>query len=304
MKRWVKKTLIGVGVVAVLLGGSLGSYVYALSSAYEESMNKVYDVPMPKVERSTDPDVLARGKHLAESLAGCATSDCHGADLGGGKKIEIGPIGMFCGPNITSGGLGAAYTDGELARLIRHGLKKDGRSVRFMPAHEINWLPESDIVALISVIRVAPAVNRPIEPTEIKTLGKVLDRRGMIPIDIARRINHEKIELAPPPTGTAAYGRFIGKLCTGCHGEKLSGGPIPGAPPNMPVPTNITPHETGLKSWSFEDFERLLNTGIRKNGTKVDSMMPTEALGKLDSVEKHALWEHLRTVPPVAFGNR
>ena len=72
----------------------------------------------------------------------------------------------------------------------------------------------------------------------------------------------------------------------------------------MPIPTNITSHETGLKGWTFEDFERLLTQGIRKNGTKVDKMMPTEALGKLDDTEKRALWAHLQSVPPVAFGNR
>jgi hypothetical protein len=213
MKRWVKRTSIGVGALAMLLGGGAGSYVYALTAAYDDSMSKVYDVPVPKIEHSTDPVVLARGKHLAEAVAGCAASNCHAADLGGGKQVDIGPIGTFTAPNITSAGVGAAYSDGELARIIRHGLKKDSRSVRFMPAHEINWLPESDIVAIISHVRAMPAVNRPIGRIEIKTLGKVLDRRDRFPIDIARRISHDKVELAPPPSPTAAYGRFIGRLC-------------------------------------------------------------------------------------------
>jgi len=34
----------------------------------------VYDVPAPAVSRSNDPAVLERGKHLTQSLAGCALS--------------------------------------------------------------------------------------------------------------------------------------------------------------------------------------------------------------------------------------
>jgi hypothetical protein len=218
--------------------------------------------------------------------------------------MSMGPLGTFTGPNISQGGLGAAYSDGELARLIRHGIKKDGRSVRFMPSQDFSWLPDSDVVAIVSYLRTAPAVDRPNGPMECGTLAKVLDRREQIVIDVARKIDHAKLETAGPPEPNANYGKYLGRLCSGCHGEKLSGGRIPGAPSSLPIPSNITPHETGLKDWTYEDFDKMVLTGVRKNGNKLDPFMPQEAFAKMDETEKKALWDYLRTVPPTPFGNR
>ncbi|HEY8944532.1 MAG TPA: hypothetical protein VIM73_09725, partial [Polyangiaceae bacterium] len=66
----------------------------------------------------------------------------------------------------------------------------------------------------------------------------------------------------------------------------------------------ITPHATGLKDWSYADFERLLDTGIRKNGKKLDPFMPLGNLAKFDETERKALWAYLRTLPAKPFGER
>ena len=304
MKRIVKRVGVGLLVVVALLVVSVGGCATVQSRAFDASMAKVYDIAPLPVARSTDPAVIARGKHLAESIAACAGNDCHGPDLGGGKLMEMGPLGKFQAPNVSPGGLGAAYSDGELARLIRHGVKKDGRSVTFMPVQDINWMPESDLVAVISYVRSVPAVNKPNGPLELGTLAKVLDVRGMIVLDVARRIDHTKMDLGPAPSPTPEYGKYLGRLCTGCHGDHLSGGPIPGAPGDLPKPLNITPHATGLADWTYEDFDKLLSEGVRKNGQKLDPFMPLEAIGKMDETERKALWAYLRTVPPMPYGGR
>ncbi len=216
----------------------------------------------------------------------------------------MGPIGTLSGPNISEGGLGAAYTDGELARLIRHGIKKDGTSLRFMPAEEFDWLPDSDILAVVSYLRSVPPADHPNGTIHLGVLGKVLDRLDKLPLDVARRIAAGPPELAPPPTPTAEYGKFLARLCSGCHGEGLSGGKIPGAPSTMPIPLNLTPDPTGLAGWTYQDFDRLLTTGIRKNGKQLNPFMPIEAFGKLDDIEKHALFAYLQTLPPRRFGGR
>jgi hypothetical protein len=300
---WLKRIGISLGVVVILVALGGGAIVYGKVRAFDASMDHVYGVPLQALIRSTDPVVLARGKHLAESVAPCANGDCHGPDLGGGKSIEMGPLGTMAGPNITEGGLGAAYTDGELARLVRHGIKKDGRSVLFMPARDFDFMPESDVVAVISYARSLPAVERPNKPTHIGIIGKVLDRMDQLPMDIARRIDHAHVELSAP-TPTADYGRFIARACDGCHGKTLSGGRIPGAPSKFPVPLNITPHETGIKGWTYDDFDRLLMRGVRRNGEKLDPFMPIDAYGNFDETEKKALFAYLLTLPPLPFGGR
>jgi hypothetical protein len=302
VKRWLKR--IGLGLLAVVLIVVLGGGIYACvqASAYDASMEKVYDIAPLPLARSTEPAAIARGKHLTLSLMGCALNDCHGPDFGGGHVTDGGPIGTMVSPNISR--ILPAYSDGELARLIRHGVKKDGHTVRFMSMHEVNWVPDSDIVALLSYLRTVPEVDRTTGSMNIKLFGKVLDRRDMIPIDIARRINHANIELGPAPSPTAEYGKFIARLCSGCHGEHMSGGHIPGTPPDFPIPLNLTPHATGLGGWTYEDFDRIASTGVRKNGQKLAEFMPIEAIRNMDDVERRALWAYLQSLPPTPFGSR
>jgi mono/diheme cytochrome c family protein len=301
---WLKRIGIGLGVLVVLLLLSGSAYVLPKSSAFEASMDKVYDVPLPRVTRSTDPAVLARGKHLVDATTGCSSSDCHGADLAGGKTMSMGPLGTFTAPNITPGGIIAAYSDGELARVIRHGLRKDGRSVRFMPSQDYSWLPDNELEAIVSYLRTVEAVSRPNGPLEAGLLAKVLDRNDMLVLDVARRIDHAAKELVPAPEPTAAYGKFLARSCQGCHGNTYAGGPIPGAPASMPVPTNLTPHATGLAGYTYEHFDRLLLSGTKKDGKKLDPFMPIESFGKMDEIEKRALFAFLITLPQKPFGER
>src|SRR5262249_35459277 len=136
-------------------------------------------------------------------------------------------------------------------------------------------------------------------------IGKVLDRFDVLPLDVARRIDHTaRPAAAPEPAPTAEYGAYIGKLCTGCHGTGLSGGPIPGAPPDLPIPANITPHETGIKLYTEADFIRMCDTGIKRDGKKLNPFMPQPTLAAMNAIEKRALWAYLQSVPPKPFGNR
>jgi cytochrome c553 len=303
MNRTLKKLLLGVGAIVGVAIGSAGAYVFVQGRAFDESINKVYDVPLTSVARSTDPAVIARGKHVAEALMPCGS--CHGEDFGGGKGKDAGPVMFVSAPNITTAGMGAAYNDAELFRLLRHGVKKDGRSVKLMPVPDWNWLPDADLVAVISYLRTLPAVERTNGPMRIKWLGKVLDRRDSIPIDVARRIDHTRIEIGPAEAApTAEYGKWLARMCSGCHGATFAGGPLPGAPPSIPKPLNLTPHETGLKGFTYDDFVQLFATGLRKDGRKLDSFMPREGVNHMTETEKRALFAFLTTLPPKPFGAR
>jgi cytochrome c553 len=274
-------------------------------SAFDKSVDKVYDVQVTGIAASADPVQIARGKHLAESLGGC--TECHGADLGGKLGKEMGPIGLLHGPNLTSGkgGIGKHYSDAQLARVIRHGVKASGKTLRFMPSQDLSWWPDAELIALVSYLRSVPPVDRTIPESDIGVLGKVLDRLDNVVLDVARRIDHQAMRPSvPEPQPTAQYGKYLALLCTGCHGPGLSGGKIPGAPPEIPIPPNITPHATGIEAYSEADFMKLLNTGIKRDGKKLDPFMPLAALTAMNDVEKKALWTYLRSVPPKPFGGR
>ncbi len=304
MKPVVKKVLIGLGgTVALVLAG--GGIFYAVqASAFDASMSKVYDVPVPKVERSTDAAVIARGKHLVEAVAGCSSQDCHGKDLAGGRPLAMGPVGTFTGPNITGAGMLAAYSDGELARMLRHGLKKDGRSLAFMPVQDFNYFSDADLAAVASYLRTVPPVEKANGAVAVGPIGKILDRKGLMPLDVARKIASKKIDFAPAPAPTAEYGQFLARGCMGCHGEGLSGGRIPGAPKSLPVPLNLTPDATGLAGWTYDDFDKLMVKGLRKNGAKLDPFMPIDNFGQMDETEKKALYAYLMSLPPKPLGGR
>jgi hypothetical protein len=196
-----------VGALIVLLGG----YVGVLSAKYSSSMAKVYEIPPLAIQASTDSAVIERGRHLAETVAACAGGDCHGDNLAGGNTIDAGPVGQVTAPNITPAGVAQTYSDGQLARLIRHGVKKDGTSVRFMPSQEIGWLPDEELTAVISYVRSVPAVEKANGPVVIGLLGKVLDRHDLMILDVARRIDHVNRPTVPAPAPTPEYGAFLAR---------------------------------------------------------------------------------------------
>jgi hypothetical protein len=302
--RSLKRALKVLSLLVVLVAATAAAFVCWRCAQYDASMAKVYEVAVPNVTRSMDAAVIVRGDHLVHSIAGCAADGCHGADLGGGKPIAMGPLGTLAGANITPDNVAAAYSDGELARLITKGIKRDGRSVRFMPVQDIDWLPDSDVAAIVSYLRTVGPSDRPNGTTTIGWVGKVLDRQGKIVFDVARKVAQGSPDRAPAPEPTAAYGALVARLCTGCHGENLSGGPIPGAPSDFAIPLNLTPDATGLKEWTFEDFDKLMRRGDRKNGKKLDRLMPIESWKNFDDTEMHAVWAFLRALPPRPYGRR
>lgn len=285
-------------MLATLLAGAGFWLINAL--LFNLSTSATYTIPLSNVLASSDPVVVARGKHLAESLGKC--TQCHGENLGSGEIMKHGPFGISKGPNLTSGKYGVGYTDAELARLIKHGVKRDGRTVIYMPSNETAWWPMEDVVALISYLRTLPPVDGEPGKVEFSMLAKVFDRMNLVTVDIARHIDHEAQELPPRPAATPQYGAYIAQLCVRCHGEGFSGGPLPGAPPSLAVPSNLTPDDSGLAAWAYEDFDRLLTQGVRKNGKMLDPFMSLGALGKLDETEKRALWSYLRALPAREFG--
>lgn len=62
----------------------------------------------------------------------------------------------------------------------------------------------------------------------------------------------------------------------------LTGGPIPGAPPEWPAARNISADPVaGVGSWTEDDFRRALTEGLRPDGSAISEVMPWRAYAHL-----------------------
>ena len=302
MRRVLKWVGISLGVVVVL--GLLG--IGAAVVTFKRAVARVFEVPTERVAIPTDEASIAEGKRLM-SARGCA--ECHGEDLGGKFAIEDPMIGRIWAPNISpgKGSVVAGFKDEDWVRAIRHGVKPDGTPVVLMPADEYFHLSDRELGGIIAWAKAAPAVDRPVRDHELTPLFYVLTATRIFPLIAAERMDHTAPRpQAVEPEVSPRFGDYLATIqCRGCHGETLGGGPIPGAPPGLPVPANLTPDDaTGLGKWSREEFTRALREGKRPDGRDLDPFMPWKVFSHLDDTEIAALWAYLQTVPAKPFGSR
>lgn len=289
--RWSGYTFSSVLGIVVLAAG----YVYFAS---EGRLNETYDVQPPSISFSADSAAVARGKHIA-TTRGCA--DCHGDNLGGRAFADNFIMGRIYGTNLTSGqgGVGGTYSDADWVRAIRHGIGPDGTPLILMPSYEYYYLSDRDLGALIAYLKQLPPVDRPDVGTAPGPMARLMVLTGELKL-AAEVVDHDAPHPEAPPAGpTVAYGEYLSKTCTGCHGTDFSGGPIPAAPPDWPPATNLTPDSTtGIGTWTPADFVRALREGTRPDGSTIDPIMPRQ-MGQFTDEEITALWKFLRTVEPV-----
>jgi mono/diheme cytochrome c family protein len=328
--RFLKWAVSAVGVV-VILGVLVFGFVYVRTQSriqrrYEISADQLVLAPRSEegagrqmdgllkgngngagneeFRGSGEMETLAWGEHIAVTR-GCI--DCHGKDLGGGVFADAMPVFRLWGSNLTAGGVGKTYSDADWVRAIRHGVGPDGRSLLLMPSYEYYLLSDGDLSSLIAYIQSLPAVDRDLGENQVGPLGRVLFASGKLPLLAAELIDHDAPRPVAPPRGaTVEYGAYLAVGCTGCHGEGFSGGMIPGVPPEWPPAANITPDpESGLGSWTREDFFRAMREGKRPDGTDLRAeFMPWTNMAGFKDDELEALWMYLESVAPKTFGGR
>ncbi|HET7042107.1 MAG TPA: c-type cytochrome [Gemmatimonadales bacterium] len=297
--RWAGRVAGGlVAVVVVILG-----LVYLLSQRH---FDRRYAVPGHDVAVVTDSATLARGAHVA-TTRGCA--GCHGADLAGQTFIDAPPVARLYAANLTAGAGGVArrYTSAaDWERAIRQGVAPDGRPLFFMPSQEFYAIGDEDLGALIAYIQARPAVDHVQGSQSIGPIGRALFLAGKLPLIPAELVDHAAPRPSSPTPGpTREYGMYLAATCTGCHGAGLSGGRIPGAPPAMAIPLNITPDTiTGIGRWGRDDFAKAIREGIRPDGRRLKPDMPYREYAQLSDDEVTAIWLYLSRVPAKAFGGR
>lgn len=295
--RILKRILLSL----LALVASAAAVVVLLSRSRMNARVEVSD-PAPVV--ATDSATIARGSYLVRAIAKCA--DCHDTDMGGKLAIDAGPVGQMWAPNLTSGagGVGATLSDADFIRAIRHGVGREGRKLLFMPSAVWPDMADEDVTAIVAYLRSLPPVDRAVPAPVVRPLGRVLYLAGQLPMYEAELIDHDgPFNRTKPPVGpTADYGKYLATIggCVGCHGAGLSGGRVPGTPPEFKPAANITP--TGIGRWSEADFFRAMREGKRPDGSAIDPFMPIAATRLMTDVDTRAIWEFLKTVPPREFG--
>ncbi len=256
--RTVKRILkwLGIGLAAVLALAVLAlAYAYIASSRI---ISRTYDVPLVDLEIPSDPVLLADGARLA-SLWGCL-GGCHGEAGGGSVMFEQPLIGQIRAPNLTRAL--PEYSDAELARLVRRGVKRDGRSVFVMPSRFLYHLDNRQLGSIIAHLRSLPQQEAFEGVVKLGPLGRVFLTLGEF------RPSAEEVDSDTPPraypdsTDEEGLGEFWATVsCTQCHGEGLRGS------------EDFSPSlEVVATAYSAADFELLMRTGIAIGGREVGFM--------------------------------
>jgi mono/diheme cytochrome c family protein len=268
----------------------------------ERKMTRKVEVAITTVPYATDAQWLERGKYLFESR-GCV--ECHGANGGGRVFLDNGKGLRIAGPNITAGGVTARYQPQDWVRTLRHGVKPNGQPLMVMPSEDFNRLTDQDLASLVAYVRSLEARQGGAAVIEFPLPVRVLYGFGAIQ-DAAAKIDHSLPPAQPVPAAVnAQHGAYVANICIGCHGEHLSGGKIPGGPPDWPPAANITPGANSAMA-RYPDpaaFVAMLRSGKRPDGTAI-RVMPFGSLSKLNDVDAQALYAYLKTVPPRAAGQR
>ena len=244
-----------------------------------------YDVPAAlAIEIPADEQSVTEGGRLVK-LLGCGP-ECHGRTLEGGLVIGDGALLRLVTP-----GLGRAmreYSDAELVRVIRQGVRRDGRSVFLMPSEAYSRLADDDVGKLIAYLRLAlPAAGEGRQAVIDFTVGGRLALLSGRLQPVAETIVHEA--LRPPqhrPSDPASLGEYLAaSVCAECHGADLRGSA-----------RTVAPDLVMVSVYPPESLARLLRTGESIDKRRFDSthVRITERLSTLTDEEISAIDAHLR----------
>jgi mono/diheme cytochrome c family protein len=312
-KRWLKIALYS-------FGGLIGAIALLLSYVKLGLPNVG---PAPEMHIEGTAGQIARGEYLANNVAVCM--ECHSqrdwslqtapstpGTRGMGGEVHgqrLGFPGKYVSPNLTPFAL-SDWTDGELFRAITTGVSKNGRALfPIMPHHNFGRLDEEDIKSVIAYLRT-------LEPIEYTPEASKSD----FPMNFIINTIPQKAQLAPMPApeNLVEYGKYLvtAGTCYDCHTQQKDGTYI-GADfaggsgftledGSVVRSANLTPHATGLGSWTEEAFISRFKVYSDSNyvAPKVEvgdfqTVMPWNTYAGMDEQDLKAIYHYLRSLEPV-----
>lgn len=262
------------------------------------------EVPAPDPLEGVDLEAIAmeraqaRGKHLVEARYACVA--CHGTDFSGATMVEDPAMGTWLGPNLTlgAGSAVADYSPNDWDRIIRHGVRPDGTSA-LMPSDDFTRMSDKELSDMVAYITSRPPVDNDVPEPTYGPLYSVLVATGQLNTS-ADRLPHDTPHPTLPPATepTADFGAHLAGVCYGCHRADLTGGRIEIGPPDWPPASNLTAANETLHALSFEEFDALMRTGKRPDGTDVQPpMIDITVVAKANTdTEMRALYAYITSL--------
>ena len=313
MKRRLLKIAFGIVAGFVLIAGVALAYVkWALPDVG----------PAPELAIHATAAQIEHGKYLAHHVAACV--DCHstrdftkfagpmvpGTEGKGGEKFtrEMGFPGTFYSRNLTPASL-ETWTDGEIFRAITTGVSRDGSALfPVMPYQRYAQMDPSDIKDIIAYLRTLKPISNEIPSAEPD-----------FPMNFILNTIPAKAETSkrPDTTDRVAYGKYITTFasCGDCHtpvngqgqplpGMDMAGGRAFPMPNGVVRSMNITPAKSGIGTWTKDAFIARFkaHAGITPSTVgdeEFNSIMPWNMYAEMKEQDLGAIYEYLRTVPPV-----
>ncbi len=252
---------------------------------------------------------IERGEYLVRGIAGCG--NCH-TPLGpdgfvmeqelGGRLVEQNEMFTAIAPNITPSGSVAEWSDAELARAIREGIRPDGSLIGPpMPFPMYRGLGDDDLASIVMFLRTLPAVDH--DPGT-STYNKPLPPAYGPPVESVT---------APVQGVTVEYGQYLAgpvAHCLECHTPFGPEGPMLETdlgrggfefhgPWGVSVAANLTSHEDGLAGHSDDELRQMITQGVQPDGKPMMPPMPYGYLAQMTGDDLSAIILYLRSLPPL-----
>jgi mono/diheme cytochrome c family protein len=262
--------------------------------------------------QTPSPEVIARGKALAEA-ADCA--GCHTADpakpLAGGKRIDT-PFGAIWSPNLTPDrdtGLGD-WSDDEFYRALHDGVARNG--TRYYPAFPYPYftrITRDDVLAIRAWLATLTPVRNTAPPPQLRW---PLNFRAVMRGWNLLFFRPGALENNPQQSDQWNRGAYLvqgAAHCGACHtpknllgadrlGEAFGGGLVQG----WFAPRLDAADRSGLKSWSVDDIVEYLQGG--RNGKSHAGGLMAEVVvnstSKMSDADVRAIAVYLKDLGPGA----
>ena len=264
MRKRAKVTTYAL-LACVVASFAFSLYVYFATT---RMFDQRYPVVASAITPSAGPEAIARGKALADRT-GC--TDCHKADLRGGLFHDGGLLeGRYYASNLTR--KAQIYSDEDLVRIVRAGVRPDGRGVNAMPSSAFVDLTDREMADIIAFVRSVPAGGAdapdhhigPVDRWKFLTAAPEFEPA----VSYVEKERHKQPADAGPQHAFARHQTSI--ICRECHGGDLKGGEGDAPAPDLVVAT----------AYGLPQFTRLLRAGIGVDG-KEHGLMTSVATGRL-----------------------